>query len=82
MVVLQAVSKAGVYGDVGGAPVRVVPYTIDYLLQRLGFEGWAECFIKGAELEGVLRKPVSSVFLQSHLEQPEIREKPLVNLKG
>lgn len=74
MVVLQAVTQAGVHSDVGGAPVRVVPQAIDYRLERLWFERRTESFVKGAELEGILREPVCSVFLRRHLEQPEVSE--------
>lgn len=38
IVVLQAVTLAGVHSDVGRAPVRVVPQAIDYRLKRLWFE--------------------------------------------
>lgn len=72
MVVLQAVAQAGVHGDVGGAPVRVVPQAIDYRLERLGFERRTEGFVEGAELGGVLREPIRSVLLRRHLEQPEV----------
>lgn len=70
MVVLQAVTQASVHSDVGGAPVRVVPQTIDYRLERLGFERRTEGFVKGAELECVLMEPVPGVYLRSYLEQP------------
>lgn len=63
MVVLQAIPQAGVHSNVGGAPVRVVPQTIYYRLERLGFERRTEGFVKGAELEGVLREPVGGVLL-------------------
>lgn len=64
MVVLQAISQTSVHSDVGGAPVWVAPQTIDYWLKRLRFERRAESFIKRAELEGILREPVLSVFFR------------------
>lgn len=63
VIVLETVSQSNIHGDVSRAPVGVIAHTVYDWLERLGFQRWAEHFIKRAELEGILRKPIHGICL-------------------
>ncbi len=65
----ETLSQARLHGDVGGTPVRMVADTVDDRLGGLSLQ--RKCLIKGAELEGILGKPVHGVRLGCHLKQPD-----------
>lgn len=57
----ETLSQACLHGDVGRAPIRMAADAVHNWLGGLSLQ--RKCLIEGAELEGILRKPVHGILL-------------------